>query len=67
VFPRWSGWLVVIGLALSLPVLFTMEDYLFSVFSVIGATLEGIGLGWMGWTLLRKDSAQYKIHEIGSI
>lgn len=54
VFPRGSGWLIVIGLALSLPGLFTMQDYLFSIFSVIGATLEGIGLGWMGWILLKK-------------
>jgi hypothetical protein len=68
VFPRWSGWLVVIGLALSLPGLFTIQDYLFSIFSVIGATLEGIGIGWMGWTLLRKDtiSTQYSTHEISS-
>jgi hypothetical protein len=52
----------VIGLALSLPGLFTTQDYLFSVFSVIGAALEGIGIGWMGWVLLRKDSAQYQTH-----
>jgi hypothetical protein len=54
VFPRGSGWLVVIGLALSLPGLFTTQDYLFSIFSVIGAALESIGFGWMGWTLLKK-------------
>jgi hypothetical protein len=58
VFPRWSGWLVVIGLALSLPGLFTPQDYLFSIFSVIGATLEGVGLAWMGWTLLKKRSTE---------
>jgi hypothetical protein len=57
VFPRWSGWLVVIGLALSLPGQFSPQDYLFSIFSVIGATLEGVGLGWMGWTLLKKREA----------
>jgi len=69
VFPRWSGWLVVIGLALSLPVLFTTYDYLFSVFSVIGAALEGIGIGWMGWTLLRMPttSTPYRNHEISPI
>jgi hypothetical protein len=57
VFPRWSGWLLVIGLALSLPGQFSPQDYLFSIFSVIGATLEGVGLGWMGWTLLKKREA----------
>ena len=69
VYPRWSGWLVVIGLALSLPGLFPTQDYLFSVFSVIGATLEGIGIGWMGWRLLRKPgpSTQYSNHEISPI
>jgi hypothetical protein len=69
VFPRWSGWLVVIGLALSLPGQFTTQDYLFSVFSVIGATLEGIGIGWMGWTLLRKPgtSTQYRNQEVHPI
>ncbi|HSK66927.1 MAG TPA: hypothetical protein VK888_08360 [Anaerolineales bacterium] len=69
VFPRWSGWLVVIGLALSLPGLFTTQDYLFSIFSVIGATLEGIGIGWMGWTLLRMPatSTQYRNHETSPI
>lgn len=69
VFPRWSGWLVVIGLALSLPGIFTTQDYLFSIFSVIGAILEGIGLGWMGWALLRKSktSTQYRNHEISPI
>lgn len=68
VFPRWSGWLVVIGLALSLPSLFTAHDYLFSIFSVIGTTLEAIGLGTMGWTLLRKatTSTKYRTHEISS-
>jgi hypothetical protein len=62
VFPRGSGWLVVIGLALSLPGLFTTQDYLFSIFSVIGATLEGVGLGWMGWTLLKKGPAERVVH-----
>jgi hypothetical protein len=68
VYPRWSGWLVVTGLALSLPGLFTTQDYLFSIFSVIGATLEGMGVGWMGWTLLRKErtSTRYRTHEISS-
>lgn len=55
VFPRWTGWLVVIGLALLLPSQFQAQDYLFSIFWVIGATLEGVGLGWMGWTLFKKQ------------
>ena len=54
VFPRRSGWLVVIGLALLLPSQFQSQAYLFLIFRVIGATLQGIGLGWMGWTLLKK-------------
>ena len=58
VFPRWSGWLVAIGLALSLPGLFTPQDYLFAIFSVIGAALEGAGLGGMGWMLLKKGSSE---------
>jgi hypothetical protein len=66
VFPRGSGWLVVMGLALSLPGLFTTQDYLFSIFSVIGATLEGIGLGWMGWTLLKKRPTE-KIVQLDEI
>ena len=58
VFPRSSGWLVVIGLALSLPGLFTTQDYLFSIFAVIGAVLEGVGIGWMGWTLLHRGATK---------
>jgi hypothetical protein len=54
VFPGWTGWLVVIGLALLLPSQFQTQDYLFSVFWAIGATLEGVGLGWMGWALFKK-------------
>lgn len=53
IFPRWSGWLVVIGISLILPTLFQAQAYFFLIFWAIGATLEGIGLGWMGWTLLR--------------
>jgi hypothetical protein len=58
VFPRWSGWLVLIGLALLLPSQFQSQAYLFLIFWVIGATFQGIGLGWMGWTLLRGKSAE---------
>jgi len=53
VFPRAAGWLMVIGLALLLPSQLQTQDYLFSIFWIIGATLQGIGVGWMGWTLLR--------------
>jgi hypothetical protein len=55
VFPRWTGWLVVIGIALLLPSQFQSQAYLFLVFWAIGATLEGIGFGWMGWTLFKKN------------
>lgn len=53
VFPRWTGWLIVIGIALFLPSQFQSQAYLFLIFWAIGATLEGIGLGWMGWMLFR--------------
>ena len=55
VFPRWSGWLVVIGIALLIPSQFQSQAYLFLIFWAIGATLGGIGIGWMGWSLLKKD------------
>lgn len=55
VFPRWSGWLVAIGLALLLPSQLQSQDYLFAIFWVIGAALQGIGLGRMGWSLFKKN------------
>ena len=58
VFPRWTGWLLVIGLAILLPSQFAPQAYLFTIFWVIGAVLQGIALGWMGWTLLRGKSAE---------
>ena len=58
VFPRWSGWLLVIGLALLLPSQFQSQAYLFSIFWVIGATFQGIGLAWMGLTLLKRKSTE---------
>ncbi len=53
VYPHASGWLVVTGIAVSMPFLFTIQDYFLGIFWVLGATLEGIGVGWMGWTLWR--------------
>jgi hypothetical protein len=53
-FPRASGWLVVAGIALALPFAFTIQAYFLGIFWVIGAILEGIGISWMGWTLLKK-------------
>lgn len=53
VFPNWTGWLVVIGIALFLPSQFQSQAYLFLIFWAIGATLVAIGLGWMGWLLFR--------------
>lgn len=55
VFPRWSGWLIVIGSAISLPTNFQAQAYLFIIFWAVGATLQGIGLGWMGWSLFKKN------------
>jgi hypothetical protein len=52
VFPRWSGWLVLIGIALALPFLFTIQAYYLGIFWVLGATIQGIGIAWMGWTML---------------
>ena len=54
VFPRWTGWLVAVGLAILLPSQFTPQAYLFLIFWMIGATLQGIALGWMGWSLFNK-------------
>ena len=58
VFPRWSGWLIVIGLGLLLPSQFQSQAYLFSTFWIIGATLLGVGIGWMGWILFRNRDTQ---------
>lgn len=58
IFPRWSGWLLVIGLALLLPSQFQSQAYLFSIFWVIGATCQGIGLAGMGWTLLHRGGTE---------
>jgi hypothetical protein len=53
VFPHWTGWLVVIGIALFLPSQFQSQAYLFLIFWAIGATLGAIGVGCMGWLLFR--------------
>jgi hypothetical protein len=58
VFPRWTGWLIAVGLTILLPSQFAPQAYLFTIFWVIGATLQGIGLSWMGWTLFNKKSAR---------
>jgi hypothetical protein len=65
VFPRGSGWLVVLGLALLVPSQLQSQAYLFSIFWVIGATLQGIGLAWMGITLRdrRKTQPIVQLHE----
>jgi hypothetical protein len=64
VFPRWSGWLLVIGLALLLPSQFQSQAYLFSIFWVIGATFQGIGLGWMGVTLLTSKAEDKQVVQL---
>jgi len=53
VFPHWTGWLVVIGIALFLPSQFQSQAFLFLIFWAIGATLGAIGVGCMGWLLFR--------------
>ena len=58
VFTSWSGWLVLIGIALALPFAFTIQAYFLGIFWVIGAILEGIGVGWMGWTILSRKRAE---------
>jgi hypothetical protein len=57
VFPGAAGWLMVIGLALLLPSQLQTQDYLFSIFWVIGAALQGLGVGWIGWTLFKKKDS----------
>lgn len=58
VFPPGSGWLFLIGMLLLLPSQFQSQAYLFLIFWAIGATLQGIGLGWMGWTLWKKRATK---------
>ena len=53
VFPRWTGWLVLAGLAVILPTYFVTQPYLFLVFWAIGATLTGAALACIGWRVLR--------------
>jgi hypothetical protein len=60
-FPRWSGWLVVIGLLLLLPAQFQSQAYLFLIFWVIGATLEAIGFAWMGRSVLNKQVSKQAV------
>jgi len=55
VFPSWSGWLVMAGIALALPFAFTIQAYFLGIFWVLGAILEGIGIVRMGWSLLKKE------------
>ena len=52
VFPPWSGWLVLIGIALAFPFTFSVQDYFLGIFWVIGGTIEGMGVIWMGWAVL---------------
>ena len=54
VYPRWTGWLLAIGLAILLPQQFAPLPYLFARLWVIGAILQGIALTWMGWTVLNR-------------
>lgn len=66
-FHRWSGWLVLIGIALAFPFTFSVQDYFLGIFWVIGGTVEGIGVIWMGWTVLTTNrtvalpASQYNI------
>jgi hypothetical protein len=58
VFPPWTGWLVVIGIALFLPAQFQSQAHLFITFWAVGATLLGVGVGWIGWILFRKHDTK---------
>ncbi len=49
VFPRWSGWLVMAGLAVIVPTYFVTQPYLFQIFWAIGAALAGVGMARIGW------------------
>lgn len=60
VFPRGSGWLVVLGIAVALPFVFTIQAYYLGILWVLGAILEGAGVAWMGWTLLKRNPAVEK-------
>jgi len=55
VFPSWSGWLVMAGIALALPFAFTIQAYFLGIFWVLGAILEGIGIVRMAWSLVKKE------------
>ncbi len=54
IFPAWSGWLVVSGIALTIPFTLTIQAYYLGIFWVIGASIAGIGIAGMGWVLLTK-------------
>ena len=60
VFPRWSGWLVLLGIALAFPFTFTIQDYFLGTFWVIGAIVQGIGFAWMGWSMMTMNSLEEK-------
>lgn len=60
-FPSASGWLVLVGIALALPFAFTVQAYFLGIFWVIGAIVEGIGIAWMGVTLMREKTMQRNV------
>ncbi|MBP7693355.1 MAG: hypothetical protein KA764_15640 [Anaerolineales bacterium] len=55
VAPRWSGWLIVSGVALALPVEFGVQAYAFGIFWVIGAVLAGAGVIARGRAILSRQ------------
>ena len=61
VFPRPSGWLVLIGIALALPFAFTIQAYFLGIFWVIGGIVEGIAIVWMGWILLSRGQTETNV------
>ncbi|HSK67239.1 MAG TPA: hypothetical protein VK888_09935 [Anaerolineales bacterium] len=57
VFPQGAGWLVVLGIALALPFLFTIQAYFLGMLWVLGAILEAAGVAWMGWMIIKSNPA----------
>ena len=55
--PRWSGWLIVGGVALALPIEFGVQAYAFGVFWVVGAALAGAGVLRLGWSIFSRPRA----------
>jgi hypothetical protein len=56
-FPKASAWLFLMGMVLLLPFQFQPQAVLFLVLRILGGTLQGVGLAWMGWSLRKERNA----------